>query len=102
MSLDLIFKALSDKTRRKILKMLSEKELTAGEIANSFQQSWPTISHHLEVLKSAGLISSEKRGQHVFYSLDMTVFQELILWVLENIGKGKEALKEDEESIQGR
>lgn len=102
MSLDLIFKALSDNTRRKILRLLSEKDLTAGEIASKFQQSWPTISHHLEVLKSAGLITSEKQGQYIVYSLNTTVFQEVVLWILENIGEIKESEKEDEKSIQGR
>ncbi|HHV80124.1 TPA: winged helix-turn-helix transcriptional regulator [bacterium] len=102
MSLDLIFKALSDSTRRKILRILLEKDLTAGEIAKNFQQSWPTISHHLEVLKSAGLITSEKQGQYIVYSLNTTVFQEIVSWILENIGEIKESGKEDEESVQSR
>ncbi len=99
MSLDLIFKALSDSTRRKILKLLSEGDMTAGDIASRFQQSWPTISHHLEVLKSAGLITSEKQGQYIVYSLNTTVFQEVILWILENLGEVKGSEKKNENSI---
>lgn len=102
MSLDLIFKALGDSTRRKILKLLAEKDMTAGEIASKFNLSWSTISHHLEVLKSSGLITSEKQGQYIIYSINTTVFQELILWILESIGKNKEDLGRDEKPVQSR
>ena len=80
MNLNDIFKALSDETRRKILTMLSEKDLTAGEIANVFNQSWPTISYHLEVLERVGLIASERKGRNIFYSLNTTIFEEMLVF----------------------
>lgn len=81
MSINQAFKALSDPTRRKILDMLKEKDLTAGEIAEKFQMSKPSISHHLNLLKQAELVWDERRGQHIVYSLNTTVFQELLLWI---------------------
>ncbi|MGB9857001.1 MAG: autorepressor SdpR family transcription factor [Dictyoglomaceae bacterium] len=89
MSLDLLFKALSDETRRKILRLLAERNMTAGEIANSFSQSWPTISHHLEILKEAGLITDERKGKYIIYSLNTTVFQEVLLWFLDTLKGGE-------------
>ncbi|WP_088011695.1 autorepressor SdpR family transcription factor [Gottfriedia acidiceleris] len=75
-----LFKALSDPTRRKILDLLKEKDLTAGEISEQFDMSKPSISQHLKILKSAQLIQDEKKGQFIIYSLNMTVFQEIISW----------------------
>ena len=75
-----VFKALSDSTRRKILEMLSEKDMNAGEIADAFQISKPSISHHLYILKSAKLIIDERQGQNIIYSLNMTVFQDVVKW----------------------
>lgn len=74
------FKALSDPTRRKILDLLKERDMTAGEIADHFNISKPSISQHLKLLKHAGLIHDEKQGQFIIYSLNITVFQELISW----------------------
>ncbi|MFB6468338.1 autorepressor SdpR family transcription factor [Cytobacillus sp. Hz8] len=76
------FKALSDPTRRKILELLKEKDLTAGEISDHFKMTKPSISQHLKLLKNANLVQDEKRGQFVIYSLNATVFQELISWAL--------------------
>ncbi len=87
MLLDILFKALGDETRREILKMLAEKEMTAGDIANTFNQSWPTISHHLKILKDAGLINDDKKGLHIIYTINTTVFQEILLWIYNNINK---------------
>jgi len=87
MRFDLLFKALSDETRREILKILSERDMTAGEIADRFQKSWPTISYHLEILKQAELITEEKRGKYIIYSLNTTVFQEIIIWFMNNFIK---------------
>ena len=70
-----IFKALSDDTRREILKLLSKGNLTAGEIASNFDMSKPSISKHLDILKEAELISFEKNGQYVIYSINVTVLQ---------------------------
>lgn len=77
-----LFKALNDATRRKILDMLKEKDLTAGEIAEAFQISKPSISHHLDLLKQAGLISSTREGQFIRYSLDTTVLDEALQWLV--------------------
>ncbi|MEO0894829.1 MAG: autorepressor SdpR family transcription factor [Bacteroidota bacterium] len=78
-----LFKALNDDTRRKILEMLREKDLTAGEIADAFEMSKPSISHHLDLLKRAELVISVKKGQFVHYSLNTTVLDELISWMLD-------------------
>ena len=80
MNLNDIFKALSDETRRKILKMLNEKDMTAGEIANKFPQSWPTISHHLETLEKIGLIKSERNGRNIIYSLNTTILDDILIF----------------------
>ena len=77
-----LFKALNDETRRAIIEMLKKKDLTAGEIADAFDMSKPSISHHLDILKRAGLVESEKKGQYVSYSLVTTVLDDLIAWVL--------------------
>jgi len=69
MAIDRIFDALASRPRREILAYLSAQELTAGEIAARFDMSAPAISRHLSVLEAAGLVSSEKRGQYVFYRL---------------------------------
>ncbi len=76
------FKALADPTRRKILDLLKNKDLTAGEIANQFEMSKPSISQHLKILKAANLIEDEKQGQFIYYHLNTTVFQELISWAM--------------------
>ena len=76
------FKALADPTRRKILDLLKSKDLTAGEIADQFDMSKPSISQHLKILKAAHLIENEKQGQYIYYHLNTTVFQELISWAM--------------------
>ena len=75
-----VFKALSDPTRRQILHMLREKEMCAGDISEAFDISKPSMSHHLNNLTQSGLILREKKGQNVFYSLNTTVFQEVLQW----------------------
>ncbi|PAF13744.1 transcriptional regulator [Shouchella clausii] len=82
------FKALADPTRRKILDLLKEQDLTAGEIANHFQVSKPSISQHLKLLKAAHLVHDEKKGQFVYYSLNLTIFQELLSWTMGFFEKG--------------
>ena len=69
MGFNTVFKALSDPTRREILRLLSGGERTAGELASSFDMTKPSISKHLSILREAGLIREEKRGQFVIYSL---------------------------------
>lgn len=74
------FKALADPTRRRILELLSEGEMTAGEIATHFDMAKPSVSHHLNILKAAGLVTDERRGQNIVYCLNLTVFQEIMKW----------------------
>ena len=76
------FKALADPTRRRILELLRDGDLTAGELAEHFDISKPSLSHHLATLRSAGLVSDERRGQNIVYSLNTTVMQDLIGWFL--------------------
>jgi DNA-binding transcriptional ArsR family regulator len=80
--LNSIFKALNDPTRREILEMLKEKDLTAGEIADRFNISKPSISHHLDLLRQAGLVVSVKEGQYILYSLNTTVMDEMLTWII--------------------
>lgn len=76
------FKALSDPTRRKILQLLKNRDMTAGEIAEHFQISKPSISHHLNTLKQADLVIDQRQGQNIIYSLNTSVFDNLIGWFL--------------------
>jgi ArsR family transcriptional regulator len=87
--MNLQFKALQDETRRHILEMLRDRDLTAGEIADSFAMSAPSISYHLDLLRRAGLVSSRKQGQFVTYSLETTVLDESLSWILDLVKKGK-------------
>ena len=80
-----LFRALDDPTRRKIIELLREKDLTAGEIANAFAISKPSISHHLDLLKQAEVVIAIKKGQFIYYSLNTTVFEEMVKWVLDII-----------------
>ena len=78
-----LFKALNDPTRRKILEMLKRKEMTAGEIADKFNISKPSISHHLDLLKQANLVVNMKEGQFVYYSLNTTVIDDILKWLIQ-------------------
>jgi DNA-binding transcriptional ArsR family regulator len=77
------FKALNDPTRRDILEMLRARDMTAGEIADAFSFSKPTISHHLDLLRQAGLVESVKQGQYIYYSLNTTVMDEIVTWFIQ-------------------
>jgi ArsR family transcriptional regulator len=87
--LNLLFKALNDPTRRAILEFLRNKDMTAGEIAHKFQISWPSVSHHLELLKRAGLVIAIKEGQFVYYSINTTVMDEILKWLMQFKSKKK-------------
>lgn len=76
--MDKTYKALADPTRRQILSLLGDRDRTAGEIAEEFPIAWASVSHHLGVLKEAGLVLATREGQHIRYSLNTTVFQELV------------------------
>ena len=84
-----VFKALSDPTRREILRLLRQGDMNAGEIASHFDMSKPSISHHLGLLKHARLVLDVRKGQNIVYSLNMTVFQEALGWMLAVAGKEK-------------
>lgn len=77
------FKALSDPTRRDIVRMLRDGPRTSGEIAESFPTAWATVSRHLAVLRDAGLILSERKGQQIVYELNTTVFDDLVNHLVE-------------------
>ncbi len=85
-----LFKALSDPTRREILQLLKEGDLNAGQIADAFPIGKPAISHHLSVLKIAGLVESVREGQNIVYSLNTTVFQDLLSWLYGLRGTGEQ------------
>jgi len=78
MTLNNTFKALSDPTRRKILELLKKKDLSAGAIAEHFDITLPSLTHHFNILKNADLISHERQGQQIIYSLNLSVLEELI------------------------
>lgn len=82
-----LFKALNDPTRRKILKMLQKGSHTAGDIADAFDISKPSISHHLDILKQAELIRGERDGQFIHYSINTTVLEEAANWFLDIINR---------------
>ncbi len=90
-----VFKALADPTRRRILRMLSERpEMSAGEIAEVFDISAPSVSHHFNVLKETDLISQRRDGQQIMYSINTTVVEDLMAMLLELFRKdGKEGRK---------
>lgn len=81
--MNIVFKALNDQTRREILELLQKSDLTAGEIADKFHISFPSISHHLDLLKQAQLVTTKKEGQYVYYSLNTTVMDEIVKWLMQ-------------------
>lgn len=86
------FKALSDPTRRAILDALKGGAKTAGEIGSRFEMTGATVSHHLSVLKDAGLVSDDRQGKFIYYELNLSVLDEITGWVA-----GLKGEKTDEE-----
>lgn len=80
------FKALADPTRREILRLLRRGEMTAGDLADRFDMTKPSMSHHFAVLKEADLLTSRRDGQTIWYSLNTTVVQDLMAWTMDLIG----------------
>ena len=76
--MDIVFKALSDPTRRKILEILKIKDMNVGEIGQNFSITGASLSHHLDILKQARLVTAERKGQFILYSLNTSVFEEVI------------------------
>lgn len=95
--LNLLFKALADPTRRKIILLLKETDMTAGEIAENFDMTRPSISHHLNVLKQASLVTDERKGQNIYYSLNTTVFQEVVNWFFSTAHKNEGGLCDEKD-----
>lgn len=89
MSSNRAFKALADPTRREILDLLRSGEKTAGELAQHFDMSKPSMSHHFAVLKEADLITSRREAQQIWYGLNTTVVQDLMAWAMHLIGDAK-------------
>lgn len=81
------FKALGDPTRRQIIQLLKEKDLTPSEILEKIKISQPTLSHHLDILKRAKLIDGEREGQFIRYSLNMGVFEMAIEYMMKFLKK---------------
>jgi ArsR family transcriptional regulator len=80
------FQALADPTRREILRLLRKGEMTAGRLAERFDMTKPSMSHHFAVLKDADLITSRREGQQIWYSLNTTVVQDFVAWALDLSG----------------
>ena len=89
MSSNEAFKALADPTRREILALLRRGEMTAGALAEKFDMTKPSMSHHFTVLKEAGLITSRRDGQQIWYGLNTTVVEDLMAWAMGLVGDGK-------------
>ena len=90
MTLNKTFKALADPTRREILRMLTDKRLSAGDIAAAFDMTKPSVSHHLNILKNADLVSAERDGQNIIYSLNSSVVQEFMQEMMSFFNVGEE------------
>ena len=88
--LDATLRALGDPTRREILKALRAGDLTAGEIAARFPMTAASVSHHLAVLKEAGLVTAERNGRNLIYSLETTVFQDFLQEMMGMLGTGRD------------
>lgn len=93
--MDKTYKALADPTRRQILALLRDKDRTAGDIAAEFPIAWASVSHHLAALKDAGLVLAVREGQYIRYSLNTTMFQEIVQQLL-NLGQRKNGRKKKE------
>jgi ArsR family transcriptional regulator len=81
--LNSVFKAIADPTRREILRLLRNTEMTAGDVAARFDMTKPTMSHHFSVLKEAGLVTSRREGQTIWYALNTTVMEDVLAWSME-------------------
>jgi DNA-binding transcriptional ArsR family regulator len=88
-----VFQALSDPTRREILRLLRKRAMTAGEIAERFPLAKSTLSGHYNILKNAGLIVSEKNGTTIYYSLNVSVVEQAMAAMLDLLDVGKTAKK---------
>lgn len=81
------FKALADPTRREILALLRHREMTAGELAEHFDMTKPSMSHHFAILKEAGLVSTRREAQQIWYRLNTTVVEDVVVWAMDLMGE---------------
>ena len=93
MGLQTTLKALGDPIRREILHLLKEKRMSAGEIVEHFQVTGASISRHLSVLKEADLIRDTREGKFIFYELNASVLEEIMLWITDLKGDGEGVTK---------
>jgi ArsR family transcriptional regulator len=96
------YRALGDPTRRRILVLLRDGDLTAGTLASHFEISWPSVSRHLKVLEGAGLVSSARRGGNIIYSLQTSVLEDVATEVAEMAGIGWPTPREATGRARGR
>jgi ArsR family transcriptional regulator len=89
------FKAIADPTRREILRLLRRGEMTAGDLAERFDMTKPTMSHHFAVLKDADLLTSRRDGQQIWYGLNTTVVQDLMAWAMDLMRSDESKPKND-------
>ena len=92
---DAFFQAMANETRREIIRLLKQKDMTAGEIASHFSISKPSISRHLNKMKNAGLIVPERKGNQILYAINMTVLQEMAVEFLSLVQKKEESCHEN-------
>ena len=85
-------KALSDPTRRKILELLKKGPLSAGEIGEHFDMTGATLSHHLSILKKAGLVDDNKKGTFVYYEINTSVMEDILAWITGLMGEKKDEI----------
>lgn len=106
-----VYKALADPTRRRVLQLLRERDMSAGELAEQFDSAWPTLSRHFAVLRAADLIQGEKQGASIIYSLNVSVLEEALLGMMEmfqidapaavpKVTTGTETIGTEEESAE--
>jgi DNA-binding transcriptional ArsR family regulator len=100
--MDKVFKALGDPTRRRILQLLREREMTAGELADCFQLAKPTLSGHFNVLREADLVVSEKSGTTITYRLNVSVLEEALLGFANLVGLGAPAVSRARRKLEKR
>lgn len=100
--MDKVFEALASTPRRKILAYLSETELSAGEIAERFDMTKPSLSKHLKILESAGLVASEKRGQFVFYRIERDNLAATLSGFMQAVCPVSQGLKKESRALAAK
>ena len=98
--MNLVFKAIADPTRRKVLELLRARPMTAGELSDQFPVSRPTMSAHFAVLREADLVHAEKAGKLILYHLKLSVLEEALMGFANTFGLGANAPSDDPETAQ--